>query len=74
MIMTLTELVVMLRTAPPTQIDPPIRELIYKVDLTNETAVREMLAEVYKSGFYASVTPFVATLCDPKFTKDYPLN
>jgi hypothetical protein len=72
--MSLVELVKILKTAPPTQIDPPIREMIEKVDLTSETAVREMLAEVYKSGFYASVTPFVARLCDPAFTKDYPLN
>ncbi len=71
--MTLTEIVNILRTAPESQIDPPIRELIEKVDLTNEQAVRDILTEVHKSGFYGSVTPFVATLCDPKFTKDYPL-
>ena len=71
--MTLTELVGLLRTAPATQIDPPIMKLIKEVDLKDEKAVREMLNEVYKSGFYASVTPFVATMCDPQYTKDYPL-
>ena len=72
--MNLVTLVKLLKTAPPTQIDPPIRELIEKVDLTNETAVRAMLLEVYQSGFHAQISSFVAAMVDPKFTKDYPLN
>jgi hypothetical protein len=71
--MTLTELVRILKKASPTQIDPPIMKMIEEVDLKSEQAVRDMLAEVYKSGFYSLVDPFIAVMCDPKFIANYPL-
>ncbi len=71
--MTLTKIVEMLKSAPSTQIDAHVMTKIKAVDVTNETAVRELMEYVYKSGFYGNVTPFVAQLCNPEFTNKYPL-
>lgn len=71
--MTLQSLLEMLKTAPKTQIDDCVMERINQVDCEDETKVRELLEYVYQSGFYGNVTPFVATLVDPRYTKDYLL-
>lgn len=71
--MTLQKLVELVKTAPPTQMDDWLMQKLNEVDIEDEVKVRAVLEEIYKSGFYGNVTPFVATLVDPKFTKDYPL-
>jgi hypothetical protein len=48
-------------------------EQINKVDCEDESKVRELLEYVYKSGFYGNVSPFIATMANPKYTKDYSL-
>jgi hypothetical protein len=71
--MTLQKIVTMLKTAPASEIDADVAKTINEVDVEDEAAVRQMMEKVYKAGFYGKVTPFVATLVAPEFTKNYPL-